>query len=85
MTRSGSTLHAALAAFAAVLALAGHSQAAFAKKMTCTFIAQQCVKECSKEVSKSFCQDFCGMERQNCLTSGNWETMGRKFSNVIKK
>lgn len=69
----------------ALISGTGTADAKKKKRMTCSFIAKQCVKQCSKEVDRVFCGDFCGMEKQNCKDTGRWETMGHRFDNVIRR
>ncbi len=85
MKHSFLRLHLAATGIAFLALAAPGGPEAQAAKLTCTFIAKQCVKECRKEVEGSFCNAYCGEKRQECLGSGNWFGLSRTFRNVIRK
>ncbi len=53
--------------------------------LTCSFIAQQCLKECPKQASEPFCDSYCNETRKACLRTGSWDGIARQFSNVVRK
>jgi len=68
----------ALAVLAGLAMQAGVSPVEAAKKrLTCSFIKKQCIKECSKQVDASFWQE--------CLQTGRWDGIERQFKNVRKR
>ncbi|MEL7047794.1 MAG: hypothetical protein AAFO75_02350 [Pseudomonadota bacterium] len=78
------TLGLAVAAVFVTVSLA--PQPAVAKKrMTCSFIAKQCKVECTKEVNEGFCSAYCADKRAECLSTGQWIGISRKFTKVIRR
>jgi len=76
----------ALAVLAGLAMQAGVSPVEAAKKrLTCSFIKKQCIKECSKQVDASFCKSYCDDRRQECLQTGRWDGIERQFKNVRKR
>lgn len=56
-----------------------------APKLTCSYIAKQCVVGCSKEAPGDFCGSYCSGQRNMCLRTGEWRGMRRTFVNVVRR
>lgn len=54
-------------------------------KLTCSYIAKQCVVGCSKEAPGDFCGSYCSGQRNMCLRTGEWRGMRRTFVNVVRR
>lgn len=82
--------HFRIAPFACAFALAAlasslPTEADAKKKLTCSFIANQCTRECVKEAPEGFCGLYCQDKKRECLNTGEWTGISRQFQNVIKK
>lgn len=75
----------AVLAFAMCATLHTPEATAKSKKLTCSFIAKQCLKECRKEVSAEFCSGYCRDQKVDCMKTGSWYGIARQFPRVIKR
>ncbi len=75
--------------FCALLVLGLSSFEAAAKtrtpKLTCSFIANQCLARCKKEAPAEFCGSYCASNKNMCLRTGEWNGMMKTFSNVVRR
>lgn len=55
------------------------------KRLTCSFIAEQCMRECPKQASRPFCSQYCGDNKSACLRTGSWYGIAQQFTNVDRK
>ena len=80
--------HAAYGLALAGLFFVGGADVADAKKkkrMTCSFIAKQCLRGCVKEAPGPFCSTYCSDTRAACLQTGQWNGIRRRFTNVRRR
>lgn len=56
-----------------------------APDLSCTFIAQQCAKACVKEAPKDFCDGYCNQTKIDCIKTGNWTGIRRRYTGVQKR
>jgi hypothetical protein len=56
-----------------------------APNLTCTFIAKQCNIGCVKEAPQEFCQGYCNRTKLDCIQTGNWTGIRRRYTGVQKR
>lgn len=53
--------------------------------LTCSFIAQECMKGCGATAPQFFCSGYCDGNRKTCMETGTWSDMFQKFENVKRE
>ena len=56
-----------------------------APNLTCTFIAKQCLKGCVKEAPQDFCGGYCNRTKLDCIQTGEWTGIRRRYTGVRKR
>lgn len=56
-----------------------------APNLSCSFIAKQCVQACVREAPRDFCGGYCEQTRVDCIKTGNWTGIRRRYTGVQKR
>lgn len=56
-----------------------------APNLTCSFIANECVKACSREAPQDFCAGYCEQTRVDCIKTGKWTGIRRRYTHVQQR
>lgn len=59
--------------------------AASQPRMTCSFVAEECMKGCGATAPQFICAPYCDGHKKTCLDTGAWNGTFRQFDNLIRE